>query len=194
MHGIREELIEAQAASIGIPLLKVYVFEGNNKEYEEQMKDMLLKVKARGIDKIAFGDIFLEDLKSYRENQMGQIGMDCLFPIWKTNTLQLVQNFIREGFKTYTCCINDGYLDKHWCGRIIDERFVEDLPSGIDPCGENGEFHSFSIDGPIYRKPLSIIIGEKIYKPIDIVHRDQSTSAGTIDTKGFWYCDVLLDE
>lgn len=194
MHGVREELIEAQAVSIGIPLLKVYVSEGTNREYEEQMKHMLLKIKVEGVNKVAFGDIFLEDLRLYRENQLGQIGMDCLFPIWKTNTLQLVKNFIGEGFKTYTCCINDGYLDKLWCGRLIDEKFIGDLPECIDPCGENGEFHSFCFDGPIYAKALSVIIGEKVYEPLEIQYKNLSASIGTIDTKGFWYCDLMLEK
>jgi uncharacterized protein (TIGR00290 family) len=194
MHGVREELIEAQAASLGIPLLKVYVFEGTNREYEERMKDMLLKIKVEGVNKVAFGDIFLEDLRSYRENQLGQIGMDCLFPIWKANTLQLVKNFIGEGFKTYTCCINDGYLDKLWCGRLIDESFIGDLPKGVDPCGENGEFHSFCFDGPIYTKALSVVKGEKVYRPLKISHRDLSATIVTIDTKGFWYCELMLNE
>ena len=194
MHGVREELIEAQAVSIGIPLLKVYVFEGNNREYEEQMKDMLLKTKGKGINKVAFGDIFLEDLRSYRENQLGQIGMDCLFPIWKSNTFQLVKNFIGEGFKTYTCCINDGYLDKQWCGRLIDEKFLGELPKAVDPCGENGEFHSFCFDGPIYAKALSVATGEKVYKPLGITHENLPAMVDSIETKGFWYCDLMLDE
>ncbi len=181
MHGVREELIEAQAASIGLPLLKVYVYKGNNEEYENCMKGELLKAKAKGVDTMAFGDIFLEDMRAYREEQMRKIGMDCLFPIWKTDTKQLVRNFIHEGFKTITCCTHDGFLDESWCGKIVDERFIADLPEGIDPCGENGEFHSFCFEGPIYKKKLSIIIGEKVFKKIET------------NDNGFWFCDLLQE-
>lgn len=179
MHGVREELIEAQAASIGIPLLKVYVYGGTNEEYENCMKQELLKAKDKGIDTIAFGDIFLEDLRTYREEQMRKIGMHCLFPIWKADTNQLVRNFIDDGFKTITCCIHDGFLNESWCGKMIDEKFISDLPAGVDPCGENGEFHSFCYEGPIFSSPLSIAAGEKIYKKIDM------------NSNGFWFCDLL---
>lgn len=192
MHGVREELIEEQAASIGIPLLKVYVYEGNNQEYEEQMRNTLLRVKASGIRTVAFGDIFLEDLRLYRENQMRQVGMDCLFPIWKTDTLQLVNVFVAKGFKTYACCINDGYLDESWCGKLIDETFIKDLPPTVDPCGENGEFHSFCFDGPIYKKGLPVVTGEKVYKRLEKIPGDQSMQAELVNTKGFWFCDLML--
>lgn len=193
MHGVREELMEAQAAGVGIPLLKVYVYEGNNLEYEKQMREVLLRVKAEGIHTVAFGDIFLEDLRIYRERQMKQIGMDCLFPIWKKDTAELLHDFIARGFKTCICCVNDGYLDKSFCGRLIDKTFVNELPPHVDPCGENGEFHSFCFEGPIFPKALSIVVGEKIYKPLDASPADQSLPAGGTITKGFWYCDLLPD-
>src|SRR5688572_25084776 len=135
MHGVREELIDEQALAIGIPLLKVYVYEANNAEYEQQMSAMLLRVKAEGITVVAFGDIFLEDLRLYRENKTNSIGMGCLFPIWKRDTTWLVSDFILKGFRTITCCINDGYLDESWCGRLIDNSFVKELPAIVDPCG-----------------------------------------------------------
>jgi uncharacterized protein (TIGR00290 family) len=186
MHGVRESLIEEQANRIGIPLIRVYVYEGNNEEYERQMQQTLRKVKASGIHTVAFGDIFLEDLRLYRESQMKAIGMDCLFPIWKTDTRQLVRRFIAEGFKTYTCCVSTDHLDESWCGRLIDESFVKELPPAVDPCGENGEFHSFCFDGPLYKKPLSLVVGQKIYKPIAL---DADEAA-----RGFWFCDLLLAE
>jgi len=192
MHGVREELIEAQARSIGIPLLKVYVYEANNAEYEKQMGDMLLKVKSEGINTVAFGDIFLEDLRIYREEKMKQAGMDCLFPIWKQDTKWLVKDFIDKGFKTCICCINDGYLDESWCGRLIDENFVKELPPAVDPCGENGEFHSFCFEGPIYKSPVSIIAGEKTYKALVVNTKEQHTRIKDAGTKGFWFCDLLM--
>jgi uncharacterized protein (TIGR00290 family) len=181
MHGVREDLIEMQAAGIGIPLIKVYVYDGNNEEYENRMSCALVNAKSTGIETVAFGDIFLEDLRAYRENQMRKIGMNCIFPLWKTPTLDLAHNFISEGFKTITCCVHDGYLDESWCGKIIDEEFLNALPPDVDPCGENGEFHSFCFEGPIFKKALSIVPGEKIYKALD-----QKT--------GFWFCDLAFNK
>jgi uncharacterized protein (TIGR00290 family) len=192
MHGVREELIEAQANSTGIPLLKVYVYEADNAEYERQMTETLLKVKAEGINTVAFGDIFLEDLRQYREDKMKSIGMHCIFPIWKKDTQWLVKDFIEKGFKTITCCINDGYLDESWCGRIIDSTFVAELPPTVDPCGENGEFHSFCYEAPIFQQKINIGIGEKTYKELLLKTKDHPTPVKDVGTKGFWYCDLLL--
>lgn len=192
MHGVREELIEAQARRIGIPLLKVYVYEADNAEYERQMNETLLKVKAEGISTVAFGDIFLEDLRQYREDKMKSIGMNCIFPIWKKDTKWLVNDFLAKGFKTVTCCINDGYLDENWCGRIIDKGFVTALPSTVDPCGENGEFHSFCYEGPIFKTTIDISIGEKTYRALELKTKDHPTPIKDVGTKGFWFCDLLL--
>lgn len=192
MHGVREELIEAQASSIGVPLLKVYVYEASNTEYEQQMNAMLQKVKAEGINTVAFGDIFLEDLRLYREEKIKSVGMNCLFPIWKKDTKWLVNDFIESGFKTYTCCINDGYLDESWCGRLIDDGFIKELPSTVDPCGENGEFHSFCFEGPIFKTPLAVVKGEKTYKELLLKTKDHPTPIKDVGTKGFWFCDLLL--
>ncbi len=192
MHGVREELIEAQAASIGIPLLKVYVYEADNNEYERQMNETLLKVKSEGISTVAFGDIFLEDLKQYREDKMRGIGMNCLFPIWQEDTLQLINDFIDKGFKTITCCINDGYLDKDWCGRVIDDIFLSQLPKNVDPCGENGEFHSFCYEAPFFKTKMNIVAGEKTYKELILETKDHPTPIKEVGTKGFWFCDILL--
>jgi uncharacterized protein (TIGR00290 family) len=192
MHGVREELIEAQANSTGIPLLKVYVYEADNAEYERQMTETLLKVKAEGINTVAFGDIFLEDLRQYREDKMKCIGMDCIFPIWKKDTQWLVKDFIEKGFKTITCCINDGYLDESWCGRVIDPAFIAELPPTVDPCGENGEFHSFCYEAPIFQQKINISIGEKTYKELLLKTKDHPTPVKDVGTKGFWFCDLLL--
>jgi uncharacterized protein (TIGR00290 family) len=192
MHGVREELIEEQAASIGIPLLKVYVYEADNNEYERQMNETLLKVKSEGISTVAFGDIFLEDLKQYREDKMRGIGMNCLFPIWQEDTRHLINDFIEKGFKTITCCINDGYLDKDWCGRVIDDSFLSQLPKNVDPCGENGEFHSFCYEAPFFKTKMNIVAGEKTYKELILKTKDHPTPIKEVGTKGFWFCDILL--
>lgn len=192
MHGVREELIEAQAASVGIPLLKVYVYEASNAEYEKQMQEILLQAKAENINHVIFGDIFLEDLRQYREQKMALLDMHCVFPIWKMDTKWLVNDFIAQGFKTCVCCINDGYLDESWCGRMIDNSFLKVLPSTVDACGENGEFHSYCFEGPIFKKPIQIIIGEKTYKALEIKTSDHPTTIPDVGTKGFWFCDLLL--
>jgi uncharacterized protein (TIGR00290 family) len=193
MHGVREELIDAQAAGIGIPLIKVTVYEGSNEEYENRMSETLQELKSEGIETVAFGDIFLEDLRTYREHQMKRIGMECLFPIWKKNTGDLVIHFLHEGFKTIICCINDAYLDETWCGRIMDEKFIPDLPAGVDPCGENGEFHSFCYEGRVFRKPIPVRTGEKIYKTFNMKPSDTSGHNIPVKTNGFWFIDLLPD-
>lgn len=191
MHGVREELLEDQATSIGIPLLKVHVSEGTNDEYEKQMETALLKVKSEGIDQVIFGDIFLEDLRIYRENNLAKLEMKAVFPLWKIDTTDLINDFIRLQFKTITCCINDGYLGKEWVGRAIDKTFVKQLPDNADPCGENGEFHSFCYDGPLFKKKIDFTIGEKIYKALEIKTDDATTHPSAVITKGFWFCDLL---
>jgi uncharacterized protein (TIGR00290 family) len=191
MHGVREELIAAQAKSIGLPLLKVYVYEADNAEYERQMDATLQIIKEQGINTVIYGDIFLEDLRQYRENKMVALQMQCVFPIWQVNTAWMVNDFVQQGFQSVICCINDGYLDAVWAGRIINASFIADLPDTVDPCGENGEFHSFCFDGPVFKTPIPITIGEKTYKPLLIKTTDHPTPIKDVGTKGFWFCDVL---
>jgi uncharacterized protein (TIGR00290 family) len=193
MHGIKEELIEAQAQSIGLTLLKVYVYEANNAEYEKQIGEVLQKASNEGINTVIFGDIFLEDLRKYREDKMQAVGMQCTFPLWKIDTSFLVNDFITKGFKTITCCINDGYLDSKWCGITIDSNFVNNLPNTVDACGENGEFHSYCYDGPIYKKAIKIKIGENIYKPLAYDVKNHPTAIKDVGTKGFWFADIDFD-
>lgn len=190
MHGVREELLDAQAESIGIPQLKVWIHEGTYEEYERQMKTALLKAKSEGIEHVIFGDIFLEDLRKYREDKMELVGMKAVFPLWNRDTSKLVQEFIGEGFQTITCCINDAHLDENWVGREINKDFISELPDAVDPCGENGEFHTFCFAGPIYKKPISITVGEKIYKPLMVTANDNCSVVQENPTKGFWYCEL----
>ena len=192
MHGVREELIQLQADSIGIPLIKVYVCESSNEEYERQMNAALLELKKEGIHTVAYGDIFLEDLKQYRIQTMQQIGFTCLFPLWQKDSAFLVRDFIHKGFKTYTCCINDGYLDESWVGKLIDNQFISELPQHIDPCGENGEFHSFCFEGPIFKTPIPVHPGENVYKPLILQTNNHPTPGNDMVTKGFWFCDLFI--
>lgn len=189
MHGVREELLEQQAASVGLPLIKMYVKEGTNAEYEKEMKVLLLKYKAEGVTKVIFGDIFLEDLRIYRENNLSKVGLKAEFPLWKQNTSELIKEFLSLNFKTITCCVNDAYLNEDLAGAEINESFIQSLPQTVDPCGENGEYHTFCYAGPIFKTAIKFSIGEKIYKPLEIKNLD--CNLGSIATKGFWFCDLL---
>ncbi len=193
MHGVREELLDAQVDAIGIPILKVNISEGTNNEYERQMEKILLQAKAQGIEHVIFGDIFLEDLRIYREKNLAKIGMTGIFPLWKMNTAELISDFIGRDFKTVVCCTNDGYLGKEWAGREIDREFAEQLPASVDPCGENGEYHTFCYDGPLFKKKIKFSIGETVYKPLEI-KTDDCTLPASSATKGFWFCDLIPAE
>jgi uncharacterized protein (TIGR00290 family) len=191
MHGVREDLLDSQANSIGIPLLKVMVSEGTNDEYEKQMEAILLKAKSEGIDHVIFGDIFLEDLRVYRENNLAKVNMKAVFPLWKIDTTILITDFIAQGFKTITCCINDGYFNEEWLGKEINEAFIQDLPKQVDPCGENGEYHTFCYEGPVFKRKINFTIGEKVYKPLEIKTTDNSVCLSNTVTKGFWFVDLI---
>jgi len=189
MHGVREELLDLQATSIGIPLIKMYVSEGTNDEYEKEMESLLLKYKEQGVTKVIFGDIFLEDLRTYRETNLSKVGLKAEFPLWKKNTSELITEFIELGFKTITCCVNDAYLKEDKVGEEINMEFVAQLPNTVDPCGENGEYHTFCYDGPLFKFPILFSIGDKIYKPLEIKKTDAVSIP--IATKGFWFCDLV---
>lgn len=199
MHGVRLELLERQAESIGLPLEKVFVSQrSSNEEYQQKMSACLRAHKAEGVSGCAFGDIFLEDLKRWREENLASIGMRGVFPIWKIDSGELIREFFAFGFGTVICCINDAYLDESAVGRNLDREFIDSLPANVDPCGENGEFHSFAFTGPIFRQPVKFKVGEKIYRPVEVTHPTHSTNSayvcptsGPRKTKGFWFCDLL---
>src|SRR6202163_4628083 len=174
MHGVRRALLERQGESLGLPLHAVLIPpQCINATYEARMKEALSKHLARGVQRVAFGDIFLEDLRVYRERNLAQLGMQALFPIWKHDTRELARDFMRQGFRAIAVCVDPRVLNPSFAGRELDESFFPDLPPGADPCGENGEFHTFVFDGPIFQKPIPFLIGDK-------VTRD-----------GFCFCDLL---
>jgi len=173
--------------------LKVFVYEGSNAEYEKQMETALLKAKSEGIEHVIFGDIFLEDLRQYRESNLSKVGMKGIFPLWKIDTTFLINDFIKKDFRTIICCTNDGYLGEERIGRETDKSFIQQLPADVDPCGENGEFHSFCFAGPIFKKEISFSAGEKIYKQLEIKTDDCKLPSNVI-TKGFWFCDLMPSE
>lgn len=198
MHGVRTELLERQAENIGIPLVKVMLPEmPDMPAYEKIMTEYLLKLKSDGVRTAVFGDIFLEDLRKYREDKLAQIDIECAFPIWKIPTKELVEEFIDLGFRAVTVCVDERFLDKSFAGRTIDRSFVKDLPDNVDPCGENGEFHSFVYDGPIFRKPVEFSKGEIVYRKYtrqeqkeELDGKTGSDAPDPFDT-GFWYCDLV---
>ena len=174
MHGVRRVLLERQAESLGLPLHLVSIPpQCSNAIYEARMKEALEQHFARGVRKVAFGDIFLADLREYREKNLAQVGMKALFPIWKRDTSELAREFVRQGFRAVSVCVDPRVLDASFAGRELDASFFADLPSGVDSCGENGEFHTFVFDGPIFKTPISCAVGGK-------VTRD-----------GFCFCDLL---
>jgi uncharacterized protein (TIGR00290 family) len=202
MHGVRVELLDAQAASIGLPVVKMQIPEMASMEnYEKVMTAVLTELKAKGATASAFGDIFLEDLREYREKKLAEMNLKGIFPLWKIPTKKLIHEFLDMGFKTIVTCVNEKYLDKSFAGRIIDADFLNDLPDNVDPCGENGEFHTFVFDGPIFKQPIPIIKGEIVYrKYTSAKQKDDSASdcykENTNDPfeNGFWYCDLLLPQ
>ena len=197
VHGVRLELLERQAESIGLPLEKVFVSrQSSNEEYETKMSATLLAHRARGVTACAFGDIFLEDLRRWREENLARVGLRGIFPLWKEDSHRLIREFLALGFGTVICCVNDAYLGEEAVGRNLDEDFLRALPPEVDPCGENGEFHSFAHAGPVFRRPVRFSIGEKIYRPVEITHPGSSITShvcppGPRQTKGFWFCDFL---
>ena len=186
MHGVSEQLLDKQSESIGIPLKKLYLPEyPSMDEYEEIISIFLMEIKSELINTSVFGDIFLEDLRKYREKQLAKKGFKAEFPLWKRDTKEVANDFISKGFKAIIVSVDGRYLDKTFAGRIYDESFLKDLPSNVDPCGENGEFHSFVFDGPIFKYPIHFKKGEIIYKKYKSHSKDSPE-----ENIGFWYCDL----
>lgn len=177
MHGVRRQLLHRQTESIGLPLVEVFIPpQCVNPIYESRMEEAMRAAHERGIRRIAFGDIFLEDLKAYREKNLAKVGMEAIFPIWKRDTRELAANFVKLGFRARAACIDPRILDRSFAGRELNESFFRDLPPNADPCGENGEFHTFVYDGPIFGRSVTCRVGE-------VVERDS-----------FVFCDLLAEE
>ena len=176
MHGVRRALLRRQAESLGLPVTEVVVSpESSNAVYEREMGKAFSNIRDKGISQIAFGDIFLEDLRDYRERQLAASGLTCLFPLWKKPTRLLARTFIDEGFRAVTVCVYSKVLDESFAGRLFDAAFLNDLPSSADPCGENGEFHTFVFDGPIFSRPIEFAHGE------------------TVERGGFFFHDLVAE-
>jgi uncharacterized protein (TIGR00290 family) len=163
MHGLRRSMLEAQVAAIGIPARTLELpEEPGMQEYQQIMSEAAADLRAQGYADTAFGDIFLEDLRAYRETQLQQLDIKAHFPLWQRDTRELMQSFVSMGFKAVAVCVNTDLLDTSFAGREIDASFVHDLPAHIDPCGENGEFHTFCYDAPYFKHPVAFRQGERI--------------------------------
>lgn len=184
MHGVREALLDQQADALGLPLHKVRLPEQVNMEvYDALMHRALKQLVAEGVTHAIFGDLFLEDLKTYREKRLAELNLTGVFPLWQRDTTELAQQFVAQGFRAITVCVNEKQLDSSFVGREMDSVFFASLPKDVDPCGENGEYHSFVYAAPIFAQPIPVQTGE-------IVRRTLGEANDTFDT-AFWYADLL---
>lgn len=175
MHGVRLELLQRQAKALGLPLEVVWIPQQcDNGEYERRMRDVLERCIAQGVRTVAFGDIHLQEVRAYRERNLSQLNMCALFPLWGKAPADLIRQFIALGFRAVITCVDTTMLDKEFAGREIDLQLLADLPAGIDPCAENGEFHSFVYAGPIFRRPIPFVRGERVLRE-----------------NRFYYCELL---
>lgn len=194
MHGVRVELLQKQAESIGIPLQKIELPEmPAMSDYDAIMNQSVSSLRDAGYAHTVFGDIFLEDLRTYREQQLQPLGIQLHFPLWKRDTKELLYEFIDLGFKTIVVCTKAELLGESFVGRIIDNDFIKDLPTCVDPCGENGEFHTFVYDGPIFKNPIQFTVGEKVYREYQTPKdkADNCFSSSQNLQMGFWFCDLI---
>ena len=174
MHGVRRKLLEQQAASIGLTLHEVFITkDATNQEYEAKMEEAFSTYRESGIDLIVFGDLFLEDIRAYRDQFLARHNIHGLYPVWQRDTSEFIREFIELGFKAVITCVDSKVLDSSFAGMMIDEHFLSALPTHVDPCGENGEFHTFVFDGPLFKEEVKFSIGERIAR------------------EGFWFCDLM---
>jgi uncharacterized protein (TIGR00290 family) len=192
MHGVRVELLIKQAESIGLPLYQIRLPEmPGMKEYDEVMRHHLSKFKAEGITHSIFGDIFLEDLKDYRDARLAEVDMKGIYPLWKRDTHELINEFLNLGFGTVIACTQERL--ESIAGKEITHELINNLPPDVDVCGENGEFHTFAFKGPIFTNEIKYKTGEKVFKEYNAPKNidDSCVSADDQKRSGFWYCDLL---
>lgn len=176
MHGVRRVLLERQAESLGLPLHQILISKGaTNQEYETKMEEAFSMYRESGINSVVFGDLFLQEIRDYRDQFLTRHNMRGIYPVWKRDTTQFIKEFIELGFKAVITCVDSKLLDSSFAGMLIDENFLAALPSHVDPCGENGEFHSFVFDGPVFKEAVKYSIGEKVLR------------------EDFWFSDLLVE-
>jgi uncharacterized protein (TIGR00290 family) len=175
MHGVRRVLLARQAESLGLPLREIGISKGaDNEEYEANMGAAFADYRNRGIDEVVFGDLYLADIRAYRDRLLARHRMTGLYPLWGRDTAQLIRDFLALGFQCAVVCVDPAKLDRRFAGRIIDAQFLSELPRDVDPCGENGEFHTCVTAGPIFSRRIAVTAGDR-------VERD-----------GYAYCDLML--
>jgi len=175
MSGVRQELLDRQADVLGLPLIKVWIPpECTNDLYDQRMASTLAGEEFEGVDHVAFADLFLEDVRAYREVRLARVAKQGVFPLWGRDTRELAEEMVGAGFRALVVCVDPRAIDPSFAGRPFDLRFLADLPPGTDACGENGEFHTFVWDAPMYRQPIACRTGEVVMRG------------------GFVYCDVLV--
>jgi uncharacterized protein (TIGR00290 family) len=188
MHGIHEDLIQLQADALGLPLDKIFFKASEDvSAYTEAVENYLIELQEQGINHLAYGDIFLEDLKKFRQQMLSARGMEAVFPLWGMPTAQLARDFIREGFVTLVCAADENLVASAWVGKFYDNSFLEALPDGVDPCGENGEFHTFFVSGPMLKETLPVRLG-KLTSQVYHYHLED----GTPVKKKFWFREIKV--
>jgi uncharacterized protein (TIGR00290 family) len=192
MHGVHESLIEEQAASLKLPLEKLFLdVSEDHAAYTNLIRRYYQKCKANGVEGVVFGDIFLEDLKIFRDKLLQETGLTGFYPLWKIDSKILIHDFINLGFKTMICSANANYFTKSQMGEVIDANFINALPSNVDPCGENGEFHTFVFNGPIFHHPIKVLKGEVVERKYSFKILDQNGEEVLQETP-FWFQDIIL--
>ncbi|HYF70762.1 MAG TPA: diphthine--ammonia ligase [Ohtaekwangia sp.] len=191
MHGVHEQLIDMQAEQIGIPLEKLYMHRsGTQEEYQNTMEAYYRDCKCREIDGVVFGDIFLEDLKLYRENLLAPFDLLAIYPLWKKETSTLLSEFVSLGFKTMVCAVDERCYSNNILGQTVDENFVNKLPNQTDPCGENGEYHSFVYDGPFFEKAVQYRTGVQVEKKYSYGVVNNGKTVHRVSS--FWFQEIYL--
>ena len=188
MHGVRRTMLERQVNAIDLPLSVISLpGEISMEAYDKLMKRELERVCSKGITHSVFGDIFLEDLRHYREKRLKEVGLKGHFPLWKRDTTEIIREFLSLGFRTMVLAVDGSKLDKSFAGRELDLDFLKDLPSDVDPCGENGEFHTYVFDGPIFQQPVEFERGE-------VIGKDYKLSQNGHEKVTYWFQDLLPKE
>jgi uncharacterized protein (TIGR00290 family) len=191
LHGIREQLVEMQAASLGLPLTKLYLPPSNAiEDYKTLMESHYNRCKVSGIDGVVFGDIFLEDLKKFRETLLYTSGLTPVFPLWMKNPATLIADFMEVGFKALVCAADTAYFQKRHMGKTIDRAFVSTLPKNVDPCGENGEFHTFVYDGPVFNQPIACDAHQVTKESYRYKKRNDKGDVEDLESS-FWFQELL---
>jgi uncharacterized protein (TIGR00290 family) len=163
MHGVREELLDRQAEAVGLPLRKVRIpHPCPNATYEKAMEEALREARSDGVTQVAFGDLFLEDIRAYRESRLGPAGFQAVFPLWQRETVGLAEEMLSAGVRARICCLDPKKIPREFAGRELTRELLRELPAGVDPCGERGEFHTFVTDAPVFLRPVPVTVGETV--------------------------------